>query len=144
SVALGDSDAIRVGEDVFAIGNPLGLDRTVSQGIVSLKNRAFDGLTYIQTTTPINPGNSGGPLFNLRGEVIGVTNMMLVGTEGLNFAIPIAQVKAFIRNRDAFAFDKDNPNTGYRYLAPPRKGSERKVVSPSESPSANADPNAKH
>jgi serine protease Do len=144
SVPLGDSDAVRVGEDVFAIGNPLGLERTVSQGIVSVKNRAFEGLTYIQTTTAINPGNSGGPLFNLRGEVVGVTNMGLLGAEGLNFAIPVAQVKSFIRNRDAFAFDKDNPNTGFRYLAPPRKGTERQ---PSTSPEARvvpADTNTKH
>jgi serine protease Do len=112
---------LREGDEVFAIGNPLGLERSVSQGIVSTKNRDFEGLVYIQTTTQINPGNSGGPLFDNRGQVIGVTNMKLLGGEGLNFAIPIAYVKDFLKNRDAFAFDQDNPNSGYRYLDAPRR-----------------------
>jgi serine protease Do len=122
TVAVGDSDELEGGTPVFAIGSPLGLERTVSQGIVSLKNRVLDGKLYIQTTTQINPGNSGGPLFNLRGEVVGVNNMkaMMVGVEGVNFAIPAATLKSFLRNRDAFAFDPRNPNSGYRYLAPPR------------------------
>lgn len=111
----------REGEEVFAIGNPLGLERSVSQGIISTRNRNFDGVVYIQTTAQINPGNSGGPLFNARGEVIGVTNMKLIGGEGLGFAIPIAYVKHFLANRDAFAFDQDNPNTGFRYLEAPRR-----------------------
>ncbi|MGD9854685.1 MAG: S1C family serine protease [Planctomycetaceae bacterium] len=109
------------GEEVFAIGNPLGLERSVSQGIVSTRNRTFEGLVYIQTTTQINPGNSGGPLFNRRGEVVGVTNMKISGGEGLGFAIPVGYLKHFLRNRDAFAFDQNNPNTGYRYLEPPRR-----------------------
>lgn len=116
-----DSATQKEGDEVFAIGNPLGLERTVSQGIVSTKNRDFEGIVYIQTTTQINPGNSGGPLFDNRGQVVGVTNMGMVGAEGLNFAIPIAYVKHFLKNRDAFAFDQDNPNTGYRYLDAPRR-----------------------
>lgn len=116
-----DSTAQKEGDEVFAIGNPLGLERSVSQGIVSTKNRDFEGIVYIQTTTQINPGNSGGPLFDNRGQVVGVTNMKLLGGEGLNFAIPIAYVKHFLKNRDAFAFDQDNPNTGYRYLDAPRR-----------------------
>jgi len=118
---LGDSGESRVGQSVYAIGNPLGLERSVSEGIISTKNRPFEGLTYIQTTTAINPGNSGGPLFNMQGEVIGVTNMGILMSEGLNFAIPVDAVKRFLRDRDAFAYDKDNPNTGYRYLPPPPK-----------------------
>jgi len=118
---LGDSDEVKVGQTVYAIGNPLGLERSASQGIVSTKSRPFEGLTYIQTTTEINPGNSGGPLFNLAGEVVGVTNMGYMFSEGLNFAIPVNAVKRFLRQRDAFAYDKDNPNSGYRYLPPPRK-----------------------
>jgi serine protease Do len=121
SVFLAEDAALRPGDDVFAIGNPLGLERTVSQGIVSNQNRNFDGIVYLQTTTQINPGNSGGPLFDARGQVVGVTNMKLIGGEGLNFAIPIPYVKHFLRNRDAFAFDADNPNTGYHYLDPPRR-----------------------
>ena len=120
-VYLGDSEAVKVGQPVFAIGNPHGLERTVSEGILSTLNRAYDGRIYLQTTTPINPGNSGGPLFNLKGEVIGVTNMGITFSEGLNFAILTNAVKRFLKNREAFAYDKDNPNTGYRYLAPPRK-----------------------
>jgi len=121
TVALAPDTNQKEGDSVFAIGNPLGLDRSVSQGIISTRARNFEGLTYIQTTTEINPGNSGGPLFNSRGEVIGVTNMKLLGGEGLGFAIPISYVKHFLRNRDAFAFDEKNPNAGFRYLDPPRR-----------------------
>jgi serine protease Do len=120
SVQLGDSDALAVGERVFAIGSPLGLERTVTEGIVSTKTRQFQGELYIQTTAQINPGNSGGPLFNLRGEVTGVTNMKVFG-EGLGFAIPVEHVKRFLRNRDAYAYDTDNPSNPYRYLEPPSR-----------------------
>lgn len=120
-VYLGDIDKIKVGEKVFAIGNPLGLERTVTDGVISTTNRAFEGLVYIQTNADINPGNSGGPLFNLAGEVIGVTNMGYIFFGGLGFAIPVDYVKHFIDNRDAFAYDKDNPNTGYKYLQPDRR-----------------------
>jgi len=120
-VYLGDIARIKVGEEVFAIGNPLGLERTITNGLVSTKNRAFEGLVYIQTNADINPGNSGGPLFNLAGEVIGVTNMGYVFYGGLGFAIPVSYVKHFIENRDAFVYDKDNPNTGYKYLQPDRR-----------------------
>lgn len=121
-VPLGDSDELRQGQPVFAIGAPLGLERTVSQGIISLKNRVEDGHIFIQTTTQINPGNSGGPLFNLKGEVVGVNNMKIVapGAEGLGFSIPTAMLKVFLRNREAFAFDPANPNSGFRYNRPPR------------------------
>ena len=117
-VYLGDIGEIRAGEQVFAIGNPLGLERTVTNGVISTTNRAFEGLIYLQTDAAINPGNSGGPLFNLSGEVIGVTNMGYVFLGGLGFAIPVDYVKHFIDNRDAFAYDKNNPNTGYRYIQP--------------------------
>lgn len=121
TVYLAENDQQREGEEVFAIGNPLGLERSVSRGIVSTRNRNMQGIVYIQTTTQINPGNSGGPLFNSRGEVIGVTNMKLILGEGLGFAIPITYVKHFLDNRDAFAFDKTSPNTGYRYFDAPRR-----------------------
>ncbi|QDT64410.1 S1C family serine protease [Calycomorphotria hydatis] len=111
----------REGDQVFAIGNPLGLERSVSQGIVGNRNRNFEGLVYIQTTAQINPGNSGGPLFNTRGEVIGVTNMKLLFGEGLGFAIPVTYLKNFLDEHEAFAFDKTNPNSGYRYLSPPQR-----------------------
>jgi serine protease Do len=120
-VPLGDSDTLAVGERVFAIGSPLGLERTVTEGIVSTKTRPMQGELYLQTTAQINPGNSGGPLFNLRGEVVGVTNMKITFGEGLGFAIPIGVVQYFLNHRDAFAYDNDNPNNAYRYLPPPSR-----------------------
>ena len=121
SVPLGNQREVNVGDSVFAIGNPLGLERSVSQGIISTRNRNFEGLVYLQTDAAINPGNSGGPLLNLRGEVIGVTNMKATQGDNVGFAIPITYVKEFLDNREAFAYDNDNPNTGYRYLDPPRR-----------------------
>jgi len=120
-VPLGDSGALAQGQTVFSVGSPLGFDRTVSQGIVSLKNRPLGGHLYIQSTVQINPGNSGGPLFNLRGEVVGVNNMKIgaAGIEGLSFAIPSATLESFLDNLDAFAFDASNPNAGFRYNRPP-------------------------
>lgn len=120
-VFLAKTDDVHEGEDVFAIGNPLGLERSISQGIVGTKNRNFRGLVYIQTTAEINPGNSGGPLFNNHGEVIGVTNMKLLFAEGLGFAIPTPYLKLFLANHEAFAYDRNNPNTGFRYLDAPRR-----------------------
>jgi len=113
---------LEIGQSVFAIGNPLGLERTLSQGVVSTTQRSFDGITYIQTDAAINPGNSGGPLFNTKGEVVGITNMGILGGEALGFAIPQRYVRDFVENREAFAFDKDNPNSGHNYhKAPERK-----------------------
>ncbi|MCG3172520.1 MAG: hypothetical protein GMKNLPBB_00673 [Myxococcota bacterium] len=120
-VTLAESTPINQGDDVFAIGNPLGLERSVSKGIISTNNREFGGMLYLQHTAPINPGNSGGPLFNLRGQVIGVNNMAVRFTDGLGFAIPVSALRDFLDNFQAFAFEKDNPNTGYRYLAPPTR-----------------------
>jgi serine protease Do len=120
-VLLGDSDGLSVGDRVFAIGSPLGLERTVTEGILSTKTRQLAGALYLQTTAQINPGNSGGPLFNLRGEVIGITNMKMTFGEGLGFAIPIEAVKFFLNHRDAYAYDNDNPSSGYRYLEPPSR-----------------------
>jgi serine protease Do len=120
-VLLGESDALAVGDRVFAIGSPLGLERTVTEGILSTKTRQMQGEIYLQTTTQINPGNSGGPLFNLKGEVVGVTNMKITFGEGLGFAIPIEAVKYFLDHREAFAYDNDNPSNPYRYLEPPRR-----------------------
>jgi serine protease Do len=119
TVYLQHEEKLAAGQDVFAIGAPLGLERTLSEGVVATTQRSFDGLSYIQTTAAINPGNSGGPLFNDRGEVIGVTNMGILAGEGLGFAIPARYVKDFIHNREAFAYDTDNPNSGHLYHAPP-------------------------
>jgi len=112
---------LTAGQEVFAIGAPLGLERTLSTGVIATTQRSFEGLTFIQTTAQINPGNSGGPLFNRYGEVIGVTNMKIPFGEGLGFAIPARYVRDFINNRDAFAYDKENPNSGYNYGEPPER-----------------------
>jgi serine protease Do len=120
-VVLGSADALSVGERVFAIGSPLGLERTVTEGILSTKTRQLGGALYLQTTAQINPGNSGGPLFNLRGEVIGVTNMKITFGEGLGFAIPAESVRFFLDHRDAFTYSNDNPSNAYRYLEPPSR-----------------------
>jgi len=94
---LGDSDAIQVGEWVMAIGNPFGLAETVTAGIISAKGRVIGSGPYddfIQTDASINPGNSGGPLFNARGEVVGI-NTAIVG-QGIGFAIPVNMAKTII------------------------------------------------
>ncbi len=89
---LGDSDTVKVGEWVVAIGNPFGLDHTVTAGIVSAKGRVIGAGPYddfIQTDASINPGNSGGPLLNLEGEVIGINTAIVASGQGIGFAIPI-------------------------------------------------------
>lgn len=94
-VSIGDSSRVEVGEWVVAIGSPFGFTNSVSQGIVSAKERSLPGgdvVSFIQTDVPINPGNSGGPLFNLNGEVIGINSQIYSrsgGYMGLSFAIPI-------------------------------------------------------
>lgn len=120
-VLLGSADALAVGDGVFAIGSPLGLERTVTEGILSTKTRQMAGELFLQTTTQINPGNSGGPLFNMRGEVVGITNMKITFGEGLGFAIPVESVKYFLDHREAFAYSNDNPSNAYRYLEPPSR-----------------------
>jgi len=95
-VALGDSDKLRVGEIVVAIGNPYGLQQTVTMGVVSAKGRSIpagaEGHVYkdfIQTDAAINPGNSGGPLLNTKGEVVGINTAIIPFAQGIGFAIPI-------------------------------------------------------
>jgi serine protease Do len=94
---LGNSDALRVGEWAIAIGNPFGLDQTVTVGVVSATGRADVGIAsyenFIQTDASINPGNSGGPLINLRGEVIGINTAIVATGQGIGFAIPANMVK---------------------------------------------------
>lgn len=98
-VPLGDSDALQVGDFALAVGNPFGLDHSVSLGIVSAKERVIGAGPYddfIQTDTAINPGNSGGPLFNLRGEVVGVNTAIMAQGQGIGFAVPINMVKTLL------------------------------------------------
>ncbi len=122
-VVLGNDNDVNVGDPVFAIGNPLGLERTVTQGGVSNRSRDIEGQIFLQTDAAINPGNSGGPMFNQRGEVIGVTSRGAHASmaDNLGFAIPVTYVKQFPHHREAFSFDKANPNSGFRYVDPPRR-----------------------
>lgn len=98
----GDSDSLRVGEEVLAIGNPLGLNQTLTRGIVSAINRILPETPFsllepmIQTDAPINPGNSGGPLVNRCGEVIGINTAFMPEAQNIGFAIPINLVKAVV------------------------------------------------
>ncbi len=99
TVALGDSDAMRVGEWVMAIGNPFGLASSVSLGILSARARNIHAGPYddfLQTDAAINPGNSGGPLFNLKGEVIGINTAIVGSGSGIGFAVPSNLVRALV------------------------------------------------
>jgi serine protease Do len=96
AVVFGDSEALQIGEEAIAIGNPLGLDNTVTTGIISATGRnstqigvGDKRIDFIQTDAAINPGNSGGPLLNAKGEVIGINTAIIRNAQGLGFAIPI-------------------------------------------------------
>src|SRR5215510_4955887 len=97
---LGNSDALRVGEWAIAIGNPFGLDQTVTVGVISATGRSDVGVAtyenFIQTDASINPGNSGGPLLNLKGDVIGINTAIVAAGQGIGFAIPINMVKRVV------------------------------------------------
>jgi len=139
-VELGDSDNLNVGENVYAIGNPIGFEfqRTVTSGIISALDRTVKlqedrQETYmedlIQTDATINPGNSGGPLINIKGEVIGINTIKITSAEGIGFAVPINTVKSVIESfiktgkfseaiLGVFAYDQNviqymNPNIKY-------------------------------
>ncbi|MCL5023770.1 MAG: DegQ family serine endoprotease [Nitrospirae bacterium] len=96
---LGDSERMRTGDWVLAIGNPFGLEHTVTQGIISATGRVIGAGPYdnfLQTDAPINPGNSGGPLINLKGEVIGINTAIIASGQGIGFAIPSNTAKTII------------------------------------------------
>jgi len=102
---FGDSDALKVGQWVVAIGNPFGLEQTVTAGIVSAKGRVIGSGPYddfIQTDASINPGNSGGPLLNLKGEVVGINTAIVAGGQGIGFAIPVNLAKNIIVQLKSF------------------------------------------
>jgi len=104
AVVLGDSERLRVGDWVMAVGNPFGLSNTVTAGIVSAKGRVIGAGPYddfIQTDASINPGNSGGPLFNLQGEVVGINTAIVAQGQGIGFAVPINQAKALVPQLEA-------------------------------------------
>ena len=112
TVTLGDSDQLEIGDWVVAIGNPFGLDLSVTHGLISARERvigvgAFDD--FIQTNALINPGNSGGPLFDMRGDVVGVTTAITSQGQGIGFAVPINMVKGLLPN----LLDNGRPERGW-------------------------------
>jgi S1-C subfamily serine protease len=136
--ALGDSDATQVGDWAIAVGNPLGLDNTVTLGIVSTLNRASSQigmsnkrLDFIQTDAAINPGNSGGPLLNDRGEVIGINTAIRADAMGIGFAIPINKAKEL----------KDQLARGER-IRHPYLGIQMSSFEPDMAKTNNEDPNS--
>jgi len=117
SAPLGNSDKVKVGEWVVAIGNPYGHSSSVTKGIVSALGRSLDGLNraaFLQTDASINPGNSGGPLFNLYGEVIGINTAIDARAQGIGFAIPINVAKGVIRQ----LVEKGEVTLGYIGVVP--------------------------
>jgi hypothetical protein len=107
TLSLGDSDAMRPGDAVVAIGNPLGLEDTVSNGLVSARRRIddrADGFEVLQVSAPIAPGSSGGPLFNERGEVIGIATAVLQGGQNINFGVPVRYLVSMIKQPEPMPF----------------------------------------
>ncbi|GIO36552.1 hypothetical protein J41TS12_14130 [Paenibacillus antibioticophila] len=97
TVSIGDSSKLKLGEAVVAIGSPLGFTNSLSSGVVSTPLRTLDGSSFIQMTTPIDHGSSGGALFNMRGELVGITTAIIDSSANLNFAIPSNDVAGFLR-----------------------------------------------
>jgi serine protease Do len=98
---LGDSSGVRVGDEVVAIGNPIGLDQTMTRGIVSALNRLLPGVSdepMIQTDAPINPGNSGGPLVDRCGNVVGINTLISEDAQSIGFAVPVNAAKTILRD----------------------------------------------
>ena len=120
-VVINDQDDLRVGDLIFAIGNPLGLERSVTQGIVSSTTRTIGHLRLIQTDASINPGNSGGPMFNARGEVIGIASAGAQMFDGLAFGIPANELIDFLVHRETYLYDSSQPQNGVTYLPPPKQ-----------------------
>lgn len=135
---LGNSSQVQVGDWAIAVGNPLGLDNTVTLGIISTLNRSSTQvgipdmrLDFMQTDTAINPGNSGGPLLNDRGEVIGINTAIRAGAEGIGFAIPIDKAKAI---KDLLARGENVPH--------PYIGIQMLTLTPEVARQFNDDPNS--
>ena len=105
---IGDSDSIKAGDDIYAIGAPKSLDYTLTKGVVSNKSRRFGSYTYIQIDAAINSGNSGGPLLNSKGQVIGVNSMKMSDAEGIGLSIPISSVVSFMENKGVILTDDGN------------------------------------
>jgi hypothetical protein len=133
TLTLGSSDRVEVGEEVVAIGNPLSLESTVSNGIVSgMRAVKEEGGNFLQITAPISPGSSGGPLCNMAGQVIGITTMYLRGGENLNFAIPINDAKPLLEVESSKLQDFPNETESIE----PQKQAHAENASPTASVAA--------
>ncbi len=131
TLTLGNSDQLQVGEEVVAIGNPLSLESTVSNGIVSgIRTAEEEDGKFLQVTAPISPGSSGGPLFNMAGEVVGITTLYLKGGENLNFAIPINDAKRLLQIKSSKI--QALPNETEPIKAQTHDGDARSQSSPSD------------
>jgi serine protease Do len=104
TVSIGDSDAMRPGDPVVAIGNPLGLEDTVSNGLVSARRKLDAGVEVLQISAPIAPGSSGGPIFNDHGEVIGIATAVLQQGQNLNFGMPSRYLLPMMKDPDPVPF----------------------------------------
>jgi serine protease Do len=114
-LVFADPSSLCEGQTVFALGHPMGLDFTVSRGVISSCNRERMGVSYVQTDVALNPGNSGGPIINERGEVVGVANWGIAQSQGLGFALSVRHVAAFcasmrvsIQRASAFSYAVDS------------------------------------
>jgi serine protease Do len=105
-LALGDSNLMKPGDPVVAIGNPMGLESTVSNGLVSARRKVDGGVEVLQVSAPISPGSSGGPLFNDRGEVIGIATALLEGGQNLAFGVPIRYLLPMIQQPSPMSFSE--------------------------------------
>jgi serine protease Do len=129
-LVIAEERSLATGDMVFAVGNPLGLERSTTQGIVSSITRTMGHLRFIQTDAAVNPGNSGGPLFNARGEVVAVVAAGYAFFEGLAFGIPADDLVDFLRHRDAYLYDPTQPQTGVTYHDPPFSPEDHEAFRP--------------
>jgi hypothetical protein len=135
TLTLGNSDQIQVGEEVVAIGNPLGLELTVSNGILSGVRETKEEGKFLQSTAPISHGSSGGPLFNMFGEVVGVNTLYLEGGASLNFAIPVNDVKRLLETQSANLQPLPNDSSTGRVEPAPSKPDAPKESLSNDAPS---------
>ncbi|MBO3458369.1 trypsin-like peptidase domain-containing protein [Aetokthonos hydrillicola Thurmond2011] len=133
TMTLGNSDQLQPGDEAIAIGNPLGLDNTVTSGIISAKGRTISDkrVDFLQTDAAINPGNSGGPLLNSQGQVVGINTAIIQGAQGIGFAIPINTAKRIANQLIA------NGKVEHAYV-----GIEMVTLTPQVEKAINSDPNS--
>ncbi len=99
--SFGNSSLLENGEEILTIGSPIGLENTISNGLVSNRSRILDGQSYLQISAPISPGSSGGALVNLYGEIVGITSAQFISGQNINLAIPINEVKKFLTSNES-------------------------------------------